>query len=363
MESVVVMSASFWSGKRVLVTGHTGFKGSWLSLWLQQFGADVTGYALEPPSRPNLFTLAGVGDGMVSMNGDIRDGESLLKAVRICRPEIIFHLAAQSLVRKSYQDPVGTFGSNVMGTVNLLEAVRKSDCVRAVVNVTSDKCYENREWFWGYRENDALGGMDPYSCSKSCAELATAAYRKSFFDRRGQGVGRVFVATVRAGNVIGGGDWAEDRLIPDLMRAVMSGKPVLIRNPHAVRPWQHVLEPLEGYLTLAEKLWEGKDEYADAWNFGPDEENTVTVEALALRIKERWGHEVQWLFDPAEHPHESRFLKLDSSKARSKLMWRPRLTLSQTVDWLVEWYQCYQQKQDMKKVTLSQLESYQHINR
>lgn len=357
------MTASFWSSKRVLVTGHTGFKGSWLSLWLQQLGASVTGFALEAPSQPNLFSLAGVGEGMVSINGDIRDGESLLKAVQMCRPEIVFHLAAQSLVRKSYQDPVGTFGSNLMGTVNLLEAVRKSDYIRAVVNVTSDKCYENREWLWGYRENDPLGGIDPYSCSKSCAELVTAAYSKAFFDSAEPGGGRVFVATARAGNVIGGGDWAEDRLIPDLMRAVVSGKPVLIRNPHAVRPWQHVLEPLEGYLMLAEKLWEGKGEYAGAWNFGPDEENTVTVEALALNTKERWGHEVQWEFDPAEHPHESHYLKLDSSKARNKLKWRPRLTLYQTLDWLVEWYQCYQQKQDMKKVTLNQIERYQQIRR
>lgn len=357
------MTASFWSGKKVLVTGHTGFKGSWLSLWLQQLGASVTGIALEPPSQPNLFTLAGVGEGMVSINEDMRNGKSLMNAVQMSRPEIVFHLAAQSLVRKSYQDPVGTFGSNVMGTVNLLEAVRKSDYIRAVVNVTSDKCYENREWLWGYRENDPLGGIDPYSCSKSCAELVTAAYNKSFFDSGEPGGGRVFVATARAGNVIGGGDWAEDRLIPDLMRAVVSGKPVLIRNPHAVRPWQHVLEPLEGYLTLAKKLWEGKGEYAGAWNFGPDEENTVTVGALALKIKERWGHEVQWVIDPAEHPHESRFLKLDSSKARSKLKWRSRLTLSQTMDWLVEWYQRYQQKQDMKKVTLNQIERYQQIRR
>lgn len=357
------MSASFWSGKKVLVTGHTGFKGSWLSLWLQQCGASVTGFALAPPSQPNLFSLAGVGEEMASINGDVRDVESLLKAVRMCRPEIVFHLAAQSLVRKSYQDPVATFGTNLMGTVNLLEAVRKTDSVRAVVIVTSDKCYENREWLWGYRENDPLGGIDPYSCSKSCAELATSAYCKSFFDCHKQGGDRVFVATARAGNVIGGGDWAEDRLIPDLMRTVMSGKPVLLRNPHAVRPWQHVLEPLEGYLMLAEKLWEGKGEFCGAWNFGPDEENAVTVEALALRIKERWGNEVHWVFDPAEHPHESRFLKLDSSMARGKLKWRPRLNLSQTIELLVEWYQCYQQKDDMKKVTLNQIECYQQIRR
>jgi CDP-glucose 4,6-dehydratase len=263
----MAMNQQFWTGKKVFVTGHTGFKGSWLCLWLQQMDAEVTGYALQSPTQPNLFEVADVARGMRSIMGDIRDGATLAATLQNAAPQIVIHMAAQSLVRYSYIDPVETYSTNVMGTVHLLEAVRKTPSVRAVVNVTSDKCYENREWVWGYRENEAMGGFDPYSNSKGCAELVTAAYRSSFFNPAKHADHQLALASGRAGNVIGGGDWAADRLVPDILRAISENRPVVIRNPHAIRPWQHVLEPLSGYLQLAQKLYEGGAAYAEGWEF------------------------------------------------------------------------------------------------
>lgn len=283
------MLANFWEGKRVLLTGHTGFKGGWLSLWLQSLGANVTGYALLPPTQPSLYEVARVGDGMYSHIADIRDLDRLVAVMRETRPEIVIHMAAQPLVRYSYVNPVETYATNVMGTVNLLEAVRQVGGVRVVVNVTSDKCYENREWIWGYREHDPMGGYDPYSSSKGCAELVAAAYRNSFFNPEAFGTHGVALASVRAGNVIGGGDWAEDRLIPDFMRAIMAGRAVVIRSPHAIRPWQHVLEPLSGYLLLAQHLWTDGPAFAEGWNFGPVDEDAKPVEWIVEQLTGLWG--------------------------------------------------------------------------
>jgi CDP-glucose 4,6-dehydratase len=283
------MKPSFWRGKRVFLTGHTGFKGSWLALWLKSLGAEVTGFALPPPTQPNLFEEAEVEDGLNSIIGDIRDFGTLQKSVHLASPEIVFHMAAQPLVRISYKYPIETYATNVMGTVHLLEAVRHTDSVKAIVNITTDKCYDNREWVWGYRENEPMGGFDPYSNSKGCAELASSAYRSSFFSKENYSQHGVALATVRAGNVIGGGDWALDRLIPDILAAFEQGEDVLIRNPHAIRPWQHVLEPLRGYLMLVERLIEDGPEYAEGWNFGPNDEDVQTVEQIVRRMAELWG--------------------------------------------------------------------------
>jgi len=352
------MNVSFWQGKRVLLTGHTGFKGSWLSLWLQSMGAQVAGYALAPPTNPSLFEVAEVGNGMTSIIGDIRDLERLRKVFVEHRPEIVIHMAAQPLVRYTYVEPVETYSTNVMGTVNLLEAVRSTDSVKAVVNVTSDKCYENREWVWGYRENEAMGGYDPYSNSKGCAELVTAAYRNSYFHPEQYKTHGVAIASGRAGNVIGGGDWAGDRLIPDIMRAISQGKPVNIRNPHAIRPWQHVLEPLSGYILLAQKLYEEGAAYAEGWNFGPNDEDAKPVQWIVEKLTEAWGEGASWVLDGGDHPHEAHYLKLDCSKAKARLDWHPRWHLDETLDKIVSWHKYYQQGADMKAVTLAQIDMY-----
>lgn len=312
------MNAAFWHGKRVFLTGHTGFKGGWLSLWLQQLGADVTGYALDAPTSPSLFEAASVARGMRSIIGDVRDGDAVKRAMAVARPDIVIHMAAQPLVRYSYVNPVETYSTNVMGVVNLLEAVRATPGVRAVVNVTSDKCYENREWPWGYRENEAMGGYDPYSNSKGCAELVTAGYRSSFFHADKYPEHGVALGSGRAGNVIGGGDWALDRLIPDMLRAIGAGEPVMIRNPHAIRPWQHVLEPLSGYLTLAEKLYTEGPVHAEGWNFGPYDTDAKPVEWIVERMTQEWGAGASWTLDGQDHPHEATYLKLDCSKARGR---------------------------------------------
>ena len=329
--------ADFYRGKRVLVTGHTGFKGAWLASWLKMLGARVVGVALPPePDRPSLFQAADVANGMHSVMGDIRDRSVLATVLKDHSPEIVFHLAAQSLVRRSYREPVETYATNVMGTAHLLEAVRQSPSVRAVVVVTSDKCYENREWPHGYRESDPLGGRDPYSSSKGCAEIVTAAYRASFF-----GPDAAAIASARAGNVIGGGDWAEDRLIPDLFRGLAAGEPVIIRNPGATRPWQHVLEPLRGYLLLGERLWNRADGVAEAWNFGPPDQNVVPVLELARSVLRYWGGgNLRVEADPSA-PHEAHFLRLDWGKARAGLGWQPFLTFDETVRLTVEWYRAY----------------------
>lgn len=358
VESLAVNPA-FWSGKKVFVTGHTGFKGSWLCLWLQQMGAEVSGYALQPPTTPSLFEVAYIEHGMKSIIGDIRDGDALASAMRDASPDVVIHMAAQSLVRYSYIEPVETYSTNVMGTVHFLEAVRETPTVRAVVNITSDKCYENREWVWGYRENEAMGGYDPYSSSKGCAELVASAYRNSYFNPLKYDQHRVAVASARAGNVIGGGDWADDRLIPDILRAISDGRPVVIRNPHAVRPWQHVLEPLSGYLQLAQKLYEEGMTYAEGWNFGPNDEDAKPVQWIVEQLTRQWGEGASWKLDQADHPHEAHYLKLDCSKAKICLDWQPRWSLSEALEYIIVWHKALQQKQDMREFTLRQIAAYQ----
>jgi CDP-glucose 4,6-dehydratase len=357
---MVVTSSQFWEGKRVFLTGHTGFKGGWLSVWLKDLGADLTGYALPPPTKPNLFEAANVSSGMTSIIGDIRDPVALTKALCDAQPEIVIHMAAQPLVRLSYEQPVETYSTNVMGLVHLFEAVRKSPGVRAVANVTSDKCYENKEWVWGYRESDAMGGYDPYSSSKGCAELVTAAYGRSFFNPESYGEHGIALASARAGNVIGGGDWALDRLVPDIMRAIEAGHPVNIRNPHAIRPWQHVLEPLSGYLALAQKLYEAGPVFAGGWNFGPADTDAQPVEWIVDRLVQMWGEGARWKLDGRSNPlHEAHYLKLDCSKARSALGWRPLWDLEQALHRIIDWHKQSLQGADMHANTLAQVRAYQ----
>ena len=354
------MNTGFWKNKKVLVTGHTGFKGSWLSLWLQSMGANVIGYALAPPSNPSMFEVANVAEGMISLDGDVRNTAQVQAAVEQYQPEIIIHMAAQALVRYSYQNPVETYATNVMGTVNVLEAARLISSVKAVVVITSDKCYENREWVWGYREDEAMGGYDPYSNSKGCAELVTSAYRQSFFNAAGRAVA---VASARAGNVIGGGDWAADRLIPDMVRAVTEGLSVKIRHPDAVRPWQHVLEPLSGYLLLAEKLYAQGSEYAESWNFGPSEDEAKPVQWIVEHFTRLWGDEAGWELDRSDHPHEAHYLKLDCSKARMRLHWKPRWAFLQSLENITTWYKAHREGKDMRDFSLKQIAAYQEQSR
>lgn len=351
LESLAVTPA-FWRGKRVFLTGHTGFKGAWLALWLHELGARVTGYSLTPPSTPSLFETAGIGELIDSRIADIRDLSHLAAVTRKAEPEIVFHLAAQSLVRSSYDDPIETFSSNVMGTANLLEAVRHCPGAKAVVVVTSDKCYENRDLARGYVETDPLGGFDPYSGSKACAEIVTAVYRRSFFEKGAA------IASARAGNVIGGGDWGKDRLIPDMVRAFGAGQPVRLRNPDATRPWQHVLDPLAGYLTLAEQLARDRSSFGGAWNFGPDASNTVTVGAVAEQVVHRWGGSARWEREAASQPHEAKMLALDATRARTALGWLPRLALGAAVDWTIDWYLQQARGGDARALTVKQIHRY-----
>ena len=345
---------SFWKGKRVLVTGHTGFKGSWLSLWLTARGAEVCGYSLEPEMSPNLFESLGL-DGLVdSRIGDIRDLATLEKELRSFQPEIILHLAAQSLVRRSYREPVDTYTTNIIGTINVLEAARRAGSARAIVVITTDKVYENEERDVGYSETDRLGGFDPYSNSKACAEMAISCYRNSFFSD-----GKTLIATARAGNVIGGGDWSEDRLLPDVFRCLIFGDDLVIRNPDSVRPWQHTLEPLNGYMLLAEKLFEGKNEFATAWNFGPGEDASRPVKHVLQEIEKNWDGKVEWKISNGNNPHETRILKLDSSQARTKLGWNSILTLSESLSMTIEWYQAFRDQKDLVKVTKDQIGQYE----
>jgi CDP-glucose 4,6-dehydratase len=348
-----------WSGKRVLLTGHTGFKGGWLSLWLQQKGANLCGIALEPPTRVNLFQDACIEQGMHSVIGDIRDADLLKQTFAEHRPEIVFHLAAQPLVRNSYEYPVGTYSTNVMGTVNVLDAARQTESLRAVVVVTTDKCYENQEWEWPYREIDRLGGYDPYSNSKACAELVVSAYRNSFFNPKDYSRHGVAIASVRAGNVIGGGDWAEDRLVPDIIRAFMEKRPVQIRNPRAIRPWQHVLEPLRGYLAVAESLCEDGAASGEPWNFGPEQSDAQPVEWIVSELADIWGGGARWEKEEAVQPHETQSLKLDWSKAAARLGWRPALRLSDALSITAEWYKARLQSQEMRGFTIEQIENYE----
>jgi len=357
--SGIGLNPEFWNKRRVFVTGHTGFKGAWLSLWLHVLGAEVTGYALDPPTNPSLYELIGA-EALISrdVRSDVRDASALAEAVRSAQPEIVLHMAAQPLVRDSYKIPVETYATNVMGTVHLLEAVRQCESVRAVVNVTTDKVYENREWVWGYREEEPFGGYDPYSNSKACSELVTAAYRNSYFNPKDYARHRVALASARAGNVIGGGDWASDRLIPDCLRALLSGEPVVIRNPHAIRPWQHVLEPLSGYLLLAQKLYEQGAEFAEGWNFGPFDEDARPVEWIVERLCSQWGGDARYQIDQGDHPHEAHYLKLDCSKARSRLNWRPRWSLEQTLDTIVDWTRAYSDGADLRQLCRDQIAAY-----
>lgn len=353
-----MLNPEFWQGKRVFVTGHTGFKGSWLCMWLNHLGAKVTGYALAPPTEPSLFEIGRVGECCDSHIGDVRDLASLEKVVAAAEPEIVIHMAAQSLVRHSYNNPVETFGTNVMGTVNILDAIRRVPGVRAVVMVTSDKCYHNEEWVWGYRENSRLGGDDPYSASKGCAELAVHAYLMSFYSSDEPGTA---IASARAGNVIGGGDWAADRLVPDIIRSLLKGEPTLIRKPQATRPWQHVLEPLHGYMMLAERLYNDGREFSSGWNFGPPDESERTVGWIIEKLYEIWDVDFDWQKDPDPGPPESTFLKLDASKARALLGWRPKLDLVTTLEWIVDWTRHYAAGDDMRKVTVESIDEFMAI--
>ncbi|MEN6348194.1 MAG: CDP-glucose 4,6-dehydratase [Syntrophomonas sp.] len=348
---------TFWQGKRVFLTGHTGFKGSWLSLWLKSLGAEVIGYSLDIPSVPSLFEIAHIGDGMKSLKGDILDSQLLQKKLSENKPDILIHMAAQSLVRPSYQNPLETLSTNIIGTANVLEAARFVDSIRVIICVTSDKCYENQEWLWGYRENDPMGGIDPYSCSKGCAELVIASYRRSFFSSESA----ANVASVRAGNVIGGGDWAIDRIIPDSVRAITQGKPIPIRHPNAIRPWQHVLEPLAGYLRLATNLWEDGANYNEGWNFGPDDNHAVPVGTLVEMLCNSWGEGAHWAVDNNTHPREANMLRLDSSKAIHRLGWRRVLTMNDTVHKTISWYKKFYNGEDPKTITLEQIEQYQTL--
>jgi CDP-glucose 4,6-dehydratase len=347
------VSRGFWKGRRVLLTGHTGFKGGWLALWLHEMGATVFGYSLAAATRPSLFEVARVAGAVQHAIGDIRDLEALQRAVRKAQPEVVLHLAAQSLVRQSYAEPVETYATNVLGTVHLLEAVRREPSAKAVVVVTSDKCYENRERAEGYRESEPMGGRDPYSSSKGCAELVAAAYRASFLQASG-----VAVASARAGNVIGGGDWSADRLLADAYRAAAARQPVRIRNPKAVRPWQHVLEPLAGYLLLAERLFTEGSRFAEAWNFGPADADARPVAEVMDKVVRLWGEGLRWEPDTAAHPHEAQLLRLDSAKARGTLGWRPRLPLDEALAWTVDWYKAQLRGDDMRRATLGQIERY-----
>ncbi|MDA9983895.1 CDP-glucose 4,6-dehydratase [Porticoccaceae bacterium] len=349
------MNIDFWKGKRVFLTGHTGFKGGWTVLWLQKLGAIIKGYSLEPNTIPSLFEIADISEGIENEFGDIRDLDRLKKSLVDFSPEIVIHMAAQPLVRLSYYDPVGTYETNVMGTVNLFEAVRACESVKAVVNVTTDKCYENNEWVWGYRENEAMGGHDPYSSSKGCSELVTSAYRRSFFGDNT----KVSLGSARAGNVIGGGDWSQDRLIPDAISAFQKNKPVIIRNPLSTRPWQHVLEPISGYLMLAEKLHSTGEDYADAWNFGPKDQDVRSVGEIMDYLVAHWPAAVCWELDGSEQPHEAQLLKLDISKAEARLKWTPVWGLSMTLQSIIDWHQSWLKGSDMRRVTLGQITKYE----
>jgi CDP-glucose 4,6-dehydratase len=350
------LNAQFWRHKRVLVTGHTGFKGSWLSLWLQLLGAEVHGFALPPPTHPALYVASNAGIGLTSHLGDVRDYLTVYNVIESCRPEIIIHLAAQPLVRSSYKLPVETYDTNVMGVVHILEAARKVSSVRVIVNVTSDKCYESKEGLWAHSEIDAMGGHDPYSSSKGCAELITSAYRRSYFKYT-----QTALASARAGNVIGGGDWAVDRLIPDALRAFEKGQPVFVRNANATRPWQYVLDPLHGYLMLSERLYCEGQAFAEGWNFGPDTGNARPVHWIVSKLAAFWGEGAEWKHDGLGHPHESSDLQLDTNKSRSRLGWRQRCDLLMTLENIVKWHRTWLSGGDVRQECLNQIVEYQQV--
>ncbi|RED83980.1 CDP-glucose 4,6-dehydratase [Cohnella phaseoli] len=357
------MGASIWSNKKVLITGHTGFKGSWLTIWLSQMGANVVGYALNPPTTPSLFSLGQVDQLVHSIIGDIRDRENVYQVMNDFDPDIVFHMAAQPLVRESYVNPLETYEINLMGTLNVLESVRQksksSYKKRVVINVTSDKCYENKEWVWGYRENESLGGYDPYSNSKACSELATSSYRNSFFHPDKCEEHGVLLASARAGNVIGGGDWAKDRLVPDCVRALLAEEAITIRNPNSIRPWQHVLEPLRGYILLAEKLYSEGSKYADGWNFGPRDYDAKNVQWIVEKLIRMWNKNLTFQIDKNEHPHEAHYLKLDCTKAHQLLGWKPRWNIEIALEKIIDWTYCYKEQGNIRDFTIQQIKDYE----
>ena len=353
-----MIDQDFWQGKRVFLTGHTGFKGSWLSLWLTSLGATVKGYALNPPTTPSLFNEAKVDSLIDSQIADIRDQDVLYESMTKFNPDILIHMAAQPLVRYSYEAPIETYEVNVIGTAKVLEVARSCPNLKAIINITTDKCYENDGRSEGYKENDPMGGYDPYSSSKGCAELVASAYRNSFFNPAKYNEHRVGLASARAGNVIGGGDWADDRLIPDILLAISDGRPVVIRSPNAIRPWQHVLEPLSGYLQLVQKLYEEGAAFAEGWNFGPNDEDAKPVQWIVEQLTEKWGEDASWKSDNTDHPHEANYLKLDCSKAKMQLDWQPRWSLTHTLEMIIAWQRAYMMKEDMKAKTLEQIGAY-----
>jgi CDP-glucose 4,6-dehydratase len=352
------INSSFWKNKKVFITGHTGFKGSWLSIMLNLLGADVYGYALKAHTNPNLYELAKVDQLISSTIGDVRDYVTLLKTLQEVQPEIVIHMAAQALVMESYKNPRDTYEINVMGTVNLLDAARLVNSVKVILNVTTDKCYENKEWHWGYRENEPMGGYDPYSNSKGCSELVTSSFRSSFFNPKDYENHRVALASARAGNVIGGGDWAENRLIPDFIRAILRGEKLKIRSPYAIRPWQHVLEPLSGYLALCEKLFSDGPSFAEGWNFGPNDSDAKNVEWITNKICELWSDGASYELDKTPQPHEASYLKLDCSKAKTLLNWQPKWDIETSLQMIVDWTKAYQNNNNMREVSIKQITKY-----
>lgn len=354
----LVMNKEFWKNKKILITGHTGFKGSWLTIWLKRLGAEITGFSKSVPTNPSLFEISGIKKDIKSITGNIQNYEFLKETINETKPEIIFHMAAQSLVIKSYSEPIETFSTNIMGTANLLYASKETNLPKVVINVTSDKCYENNGSLEGYSEDDPMGGYDPYSSSKGCAELITKSFRKSFFENNSES--DVRLASVRAGNVIGGGDWAEDRLIPDIIRAIKNKKSVRIRNPNAIRPWQHVLDPLNGYINLAEKLWSDKMKYSEGWNFGPEKNEIKSVSWIINKFNECWKNKIDWDIKKNEL-HEADNLILNCQKAKSKLGWNSKLDIESTLRWTIEWYEKYFEGEDMRKMTEEQITKFQNL--
>lgn len=352
------MDPAFWKGKKVLLTGHTGFKGSWLSIWLQKLGVKLIGFSKSIPTKPSLFELANVDKGMTSIMGNVCDYKLVEKIVLEYKPEIIIHMAAQAILRESYKDPVETYSTNVMGTVNILESFRKVQKVGSILIVTSDKCYDVREFSQSFKEDDPMGGYDPYSSSKGCAELVTSSFRNSFFNPTEHSKHGVSIASVRAGNVIGGGDWGSDRLIPDVIREILNDTQIKIRNPNAVRPWQYILDLLNGYLLLTEKLWSHGPEFSQAWNFGPAVDDSKPVQWIIEKMKELWDRDIKWELDTTENPHETTFLRLDSSKARSRLGWLPKMNLEDGLKWTIDWYKQFEQKKDLRKFSEKQIDNF-----
>jgi CDP-glucose 4,6-dehydratase len=357
-----MIDKEFWNGKKVFITGHTGFKGAWLCLWLHSLGAKITGYSLPPLTTPNMFDLCNIIDITHTIYGDIRNYETLLSALTVAEPDIIFHLAAQPIVTISYDNPIETYETNVMGTIYLFEAIRtlvsKKNNIKAVINITSDKCYENNEYIWGYRETDPMGGYDPYSNSKSCSELITSSYRNSFFNPKSYNIHGVALASARAGNVIGGGDWSVNRLIPDCMSSLLNNEQIIVRNPHAIRPWQHVLEPLSGYLLLAQKLYIKGIEYAQGWNFGPYEEDAKPVSWIVNNICKKWGNNASYIIQKDALNHEAHYLKLDCSKSKHYLSWSPRWRIDFALDKVIEWNLAYRDKKNLRDLSLNEIKEF-----